>query len=290
MRRLTSTADAWTATATVGVLVLAVALPVSTLATFGFYPGGYFDTLVPRWQIVLAWLLVAVMAPLHVRHVWHGVRDELPPHGVPTFAVMLAALVAGELVLGHVWTFMASLLIASALLVFRPPWSLAWATALILASYPLGTEVFGEGGWYVTVSVAFRSAVLFTLVWLVAGVHRLRVAREVLAGRATARERARVDAELLSTLHVDLERIEAGALRARSAVAVGDPGSARDALVQVTGDARATLAAARTVVADMRQASSRRELQAAARLLAAPDGRQPDARQPDARQPGGWQP
>ena len=145
----------------------------------------------------------------------------------------------------------------------------------MLASYPLGTGVFGEGGWYVTVSVALRSAVLFTLVWLVAGVHRLRVAREVLARRATARERARVDAELLSTLRDDLERIDAEARRARSALADGDAGRTREALAQVTGDARATLAAARTVVTDMRQASSRKELQAAARLLAVPDGGQP---------------
>jgi two-component system sensor histidine kinase DesK len=275
MRRLTSTADAWTAVATVGALVLAVALPVSTLVIFGFYPGGYYDTLVPRWQVVVAWLLVAVMVPLHLRHVWHGVRDEAPPHGVPTFAVMLAALVAGELVLGHVWTFMASLLIASALLVFRPPWSVAWAVGLIIAAYPLGTGVFGEGGWYTIVSVGFRSAVLFTLVWLVAGVHRLRVAREVLARRATARERTRVDADLLSTLRGDLERIETEAQRARAAFGDGDVRSARQALVHLTGDARATLASARAVVGDMRQGSSRKELQAAARLLAAPDGGRP---------------
>ena len=43
MRRLTSTADAWTRQPEVGVLVLAVALPLSTLVTFGFYPGGYYD-------------------------------------------------------------------------------------------------------------------------------------------------------------------------------------------------------------------------------------------------------
>src|SRR3954462_5964064 len=108
MRRLTSTADAWTTAAEVGVLVLAVALPMSTLVTFGFYPGGYYDSLVPRWQVVVAWLLgavvvawllVGVLVPLHVKHAWHGVRDELPPHGRLTFAAMLAAMVAGELIL-----------------------------------------------------------------------------------------------------------------------------------------------------------------------------------------------
>ena len=122
MPRLTSTADAWTAAAKVGVLVLAVTLPLSTLITFGFYPGGYYDTL--RAALAGRRGLAARRgdgAAPPARHVWHGVRDEVPPHGVSTFAVMLAALVAGELVLGHVWTFMAALLVASALLVFRPP-------------------------------------------------------------------------------------------------------------------------------------------------------------------------
>ncbi len=83
MRRLTSTADAWTAVATVGALVLSVALPVSTLVTFGFYPGGYYDTLVPRWQVVVASLLVAVMVPLHLRHVWHGCATRCRRTGFP---------------------------------------------------------------------------------------------------------------------------------------------------------------------------------------------------------------
>ncbi len=271
MRRLTSTGDAWTAAASVGVLVLAVALPASTLVTFGFYPGGSYGLLVSRWEAVAAWLLAGVFVPIHLGHVRHGLRDEAPPHGRWTFAVMLAVMVAGELVIGHVWTQMFASLVASALLVFRPPWSVVWAVGVTLASYPLGTGIFGEGGWYVTVVVAIRSATLFSLVWLVAGVHRLRVAREVLAERVTARERAHVDAELLSSLRVELGRIKAEARRAEAEFADGDVLSAQQALGQLTGDARAALASARSVVADMRRASSRADLEAAARLLAVPD-------------------
>ncbi len=84
-----------------------------------------------------------------------------------------------------------------------------------------------------------------------------------------------MDAELLSSLRVELERIEAEARRARAEFAAGDAPSARRALAQVTGDSRAALAAARSVVADMRRASSREDLQAAARLLAVPDRGQP---------------
>jgi hypothetical protein len=275
MRRLTSSDDAWTTAARVGVLVLSVALPVSTLVTFGFYPGGSYAEVVERGEAVAAWLLAGVFVPLHLGHVRHGLRDQAPPHGRLTFAVMLAVMVTGELVIGHVWTHMFASLVASALLVFRPPWSVAWAVGITLASYPLGTGIFGEGGWYVMVVVAFRSATLFSLVWLVAGVHRLSAAREVLAERATVRERARVDAELLSSLRVELERIETGARRAAADFTDGDLRSSEQALTQVTGDARAALASARSVVADMRRASSREDLEAAARLLTVPDRDRP---------------
>lgn len=276
MRRLTRTHEnVWTQVARVGVLVLAVALPLSTLVTFGFYPGGSYNVLMLRWEAVAAWVLAGVFVPIHLGHVRYGVRDEAPLHGRLTFAVMLAVMVAGELIIGHVWTNMFASLVASALLVFRPPWSVAWAVGVTLACFPLGTGVFGEGGWYVTFVVVFRSATLFTLVWLVAGAHRLQVAREVLAERATARERARVDAELLIALRIELERIETEARRAGAVFAAGDAPCARRALGQVTGDSRTALDAARRVFADMRQTSSHEDLKAAARLLAVPDRRQP---------------
>ena len=274
MTRTTRTDDGWTAAARVGVLLLAVALPLSTLVYFGFYPGGYVASLEPAWKVVAAWLLTAAFVPIHLGHLRHGLRDEVPPHGRSTFAAMLAVMAAGQAVVGGVWTPMLASLVASALLVFRPPWSVLWAVGVTLSCLPLGAGVFGEGGWYVTVVGAFRSTTLFTLVWLVAGVRRLGLAREVLAQRATARERARVDAGLLRTLRQDLERIESEARRAGAEFAAGDGAAARRALEELTGDARAALASARDVVADMRHPSSRQELQAAARLLSLPQRRQ----------------
>ena len=267
--------DRWAVAGRIGVVVLAVVLPLSTLTTFGFYPGGYYAGQIPRWEVVTAWLLAAAFVPLHLVHVRHGLRGEVPPHGRETFAAMLAVMAAGEVVIGHVWTFMFASLVASALLVFRPPWSIAWALGVTAACYPLGTDVFGEGGWYVTVLVANRSASLFSLVWLVAGVRRLALAREALAERAMARERARVDTELVSSLHHQLTRMEGAARRAAASTTDGDAVSAREALAQVTGDSRTALATARSVVSDLRH-SSHQDLRAAARLLAAsgaPQGR-----------------
>jgi hypothetical protein len=267
MRRLTQADDVWTVAARVGVMTLAVALPLSTLVYFGFYPGGYYDAIAPGWKVAAAWVLTALFVPIHLGHLRHGLRDEAPPHGLLTFTAMLLIMAVGEVVVGHVWTPMFASLVASALLVFRPPWSVLWAVGVTLVCFPLGTGVYGEGGWYVTVVGAFRSTTLFTLVWMVAGVRRLRLAREVLSERATARERTRVDAELLSTLRVQLEQMEAEARRASAEFAAGNGASAQRALTRVTGDARSALAAARLVVADMRHGSSREDLQAAARLL-----------------------
>jgi two-component system, NarL family, sensor histidine kinase DesK len=269
VRRPTSTdEEGWTMVARAGVLVLAVALPLSTMVFSSLYfGGGYY----PDRVVLAAWVLTAVFVPIHLGHVRHGLRDEAPPHGRLTFAVMVAVMVAGEVVVGSGWTLMFASLVASALLVFRPPWSVLWAVGVTVAGFVLGDVDFGVAGWYVTVVGAFRSTTLFGLVWFVAGVHRLRAARRTLADRAAARERDRVDVELLATLTVELERIEAAARRARAESAAGDVPTTRRELEQVTGDARAALAAARDVVADMRRGGSQEDLRAAAKLLSVPD-------------------
>lgn len=246
--------------ARVGVLVLAVALPVSTLM--------YYPALLPHRTVLAAWALATVFVTIHLGHLRHGLRDEAPPHGRLTFAVLAVAMVAGEVVVGPSWTYLFASLVASALLVFRPPWSVLWAVGVTLSSLALSDRPLGEGGCLVAVVIAFRSTTLFTLVWFVAGVRRLRAARETLAERAVARERARVDVELTGTLTLELERIEAGARRAGAEFAGGDVPTTRRELGHVTGDARAALAAAREVVADMRHGGSREDLRAAAKLLA----------------------
>ena len=255
--------------ARVGVMVLAVAMPLSTAVFFQtYYSAGR-----SAGVVLAAWVLTAVFVPIHLGHLRHGLRDEAPPHGRATFAVMAAAVAAGVVIVGGLWTLMLASVVASALLVFRPPWSVVWAVGLTLSSFALGDIGFGSGGWYLTVGGAFRSTTLFTLVWFVAGVHRLRVARRTLAERAAARERARVDVELLGTLTVELERIEAGARRAAAEFAGGDVATTRRELVRVTGESRAALAAARDVVADMRRGGSQEDLRAAAKLLSVPLGR-----------------
>jgi hypothetical protein len=251
--------DGWTTAARLGVMVLAVAMPLATLV--------YFPTLLPFRTALAGLALGAVVVTIHLSHLRHGLRDEAPPHGRLTFALMVAGMAAGEAVVGAAWTYMFASLVASALLVFRPPWSVLWAVGVTLSCLVFTDRPLDEGGTLITVVVAFRSTTLFGLVWFVAGVHRLRVARAALAGRAVARERARVDAELMGALSVQLEHIEATARRAGAALAGGDVRGTRRELAQATGDTRAALGIARDVVADMRHGGSHDDLRAAARFL-----------------------
>ena len=255
--------DRWVTAAGVAVSVFAVAMPVSWLL--------YYPSFAPDTNVVFAWVLTAGFVALHLGHVRYGLRDEAPPRGRWTFAAMVVVMVAGRLVVGPNWTLMFASLGASALLVFRPPWSVAVALAITSSCLVLGDVGFGVGGLYTTVGVAFRTVTLFTLVWFVAGARRLRRARGALAGRAVARERARVDTALLGTLAAELDRIEQRAQAADAALAAGDDDAARAELERMTAGARELLATARTAVAGLRDGGSREDLQAAARLLAAPE-------------------
>lgn len=247
--------------ASAAVVVFAVALPLSWLLLASSMAGG---------TAAVAWVLTAAFVVLHLGHIRYGLRDEGPPHGRWTFAAMLAVMVAGELVVGPLWTPLFASLAASALLVFRPPWSVAWVVAIVLSCLFLGDASLGVGGPYAAMAVAFRSVTLFTLVWFVAGARRLRQARAALAELAIARERARVDAELLGTLTDELDRIEARARAADAALGDGDDDAVRAELERMTG-ARGKLATARSAVAGLRDGGSREDLQAAARLLVEPE-------------------
>jgi hypothetical protein len=83
--------------------------------------------------VAAAWVLTAAFVALHLGHIRYGLRDQAPPHGRWTFAAMAAVMVAGNLVVGPLWTPLFASLAASALLVFRPPWSVAWVVAIILS-------------------------------------------------------------------------------------------------------------------------------------------------------------
>lgn len=246
--------------ASAAVPVFAVVLPLSTLL---FYPA-----LLSDGDVVVAWVLTTAFVALHLGHIRHGLRDQAPPRGAWTFAAMVFVMVAGEIVIGPLWTRMFASLAASALLVFRPPWSVAVAVSITLSCLLLGDAELQEGGPYVTMVVAFRTITLFTLVWFVAGVRRLHQGRAALAERAVERERTRVDAELLSTLADELDSIANRAAAADAALAAGESDAARAQLERMTEGARETLARARSAVAGLRDGSSHEDLEAVARLLA----------------------
>src|SRR4029450_415255 len=81
-----------------------------------------------------------------------------------------------------------------------PPWSLLVVAGLLAAPAPLAIG-FGDPQWaaFQAISVVWRGAAVFVLVWLVGATRRLQEARLVLTEQAISRERLRIDGELRRT-------------------------------------------------------------------------------------------
>ena len=97
---------------------------------------------------------------------------------------------------------------------------------------------------------------------------QLRAARDELAGRAIARERARIDEDLTAAVGGALADLAGRADRATRLLDT-DPATADRELRVLVADARRTLADARRVVRGYRDVSLGAELETAAALLAA---------------------
>jgi two-component system sensor histidine kinase DesK len=187
--------------------------------------------------------------------------------------------------IGTSWLTTLHSLAVSALIVLRPPWSLAAVAVLVAAPWPLAAA-FGDPGWggFYTISVLWRGAALFVLVWLVGATRRLQDARLELAEQAIARERLRIDEELRRTLGAALEAIAVRGERA-AALAARDAPTLQDELQALVEGSRRALAEARRMVGGYQRHSLRAELDTAATLLAAagvetrlllPDGELPE--------------
>jgi signal transduction histidine kinase len=212
----------------------------------------------------------AVALPLHLRHVAHAVRGTRPAHGGWTLLAMTVAVVAVTPWAGGTWLPSYHMVLVSALIVLRPPWSLVAAGAVVVAQVPLATavaEFLPAPESYYTLTVVWRSASVFVPVWLLATVTQLRATRRALADEAVVRERVRIDDELRETLGGALEAIVRRGERAAARPA-GDPALA-DELAALVRGSRAAATDARRLVTGYRSGSLRAELDIAASLLGA---------------------
>src|SRR5919106_214441 len=130
---------------------------------------------------------------------------------------------------------------------------------------PAGTEFYAATVWYTT-AVATRALIMFVLVWLVAALRRLRIARVALADEALAAERRRLDGELRRTVGAELAVVVERGTRAGGLVRT-DTTSAAAELRELVDGTRRTLAAARRFIARYKIVSPRARLDTAAALL-----------------------
>jgi two-component system, NarL family, sensor histidine kinase DesK len=218
---------------------------------------------------VQAMVATACYLPLHVRHVWHATRGRRPAGAHWTLLAMAVVIIGALPVIGTSWLTSLHALGVSALIVLRPPWSLLVVAGVLAAPAPLAIG-FGDPQWaaFYAISVVWRGAAVFVLVWLVGATRRLQEARLVLAEQAIAHERLRIDGELRRTVGAALEAIVA---RGEGAIALAawNPAMVEDELRVLAERSRRALAEARRMIRGYQRRSLRTELDAAAALLAA---------------------
>jgi signal transduction histidine kinase len=197
-------------------------------------------------DIAVAIAATAAFMPLHLWHLSYGVRGERPPHSGATLALIALVNLAALLVIGVSWAFMLAVVATSALIVLRPPWSLAALAACIGAA---GAVVWADPdahvSWsstasYLMYSVLFRAAIQFAVVWLVAAVHQLAASRTALAAAAVVEERAQLQREVRASLERHIAALRDAGRRARAALrapGVAEPLLALDGVLTQANDA-----------------------------------------------------
>ena len=249
--------------ATAGAVGCSIVLPLLELARIlaGWTPSTGHAT--------LALVATACYLPLHVRHVSYAARGSRPAGAGWTLTAMAVVILGALPVIGTSWLTSLHALAVSVLIVMRPPRSLLLVAGLVAATAPLAIAL-GDPRWaaFSAVSVIWRGAAVFVLVWLVGATRRLEQARLLLAQQALARERLRIDGELRRTLGAALEAIAARGRRASLLVAE-DAATLDDELRVLVAGSRLALAQARRTIRGYQQRSLRAELDSAAALLTA---------------------
>jgi hypothetical protein len=216
---------------------------------------------------LLALVATAVFLPPHLRHAWSVAHGRRPRGALLSLGFMAVVIVAVLPVIGAQWLSALYPLAGSALLVLRPPWSLA-AFGALAAAVPVLAYAFGQPSWafYFGLGVFLYGFLYATPVWLVAAIRELRAAQGALAEEAVARERLRLDTQLRQTLGTALDTI--ATIGDRAVPAIGPaPDQAEDDLRGAVRAARGALAEARRMVAGFRHPRLRTELDTAVALL-----------------------
>ncbi len=234
------------------VLLLSALLAVVEVGRVGL-DGSLADTAVAIAAVVL-------FMPLHLWHLSYGVRGERPPHSGPTLTLIAVVNLVALVLIGRSWSFMLAVVATSALIVLRPPWSLAALAGCVVApAVVVWAEPGGHLPWvstnrYLMYSVLFRAAIQFAMVWLVAAVHQLSANRTALAAAAVQEERARLQREVRASLERHLVALVEASRRARGALGTAGVAEPLVALDGVLVQANAALRDLRAIVSETRAA------------------------------------
>lgn len=211
-------------------------------------------------------VLLVLFLPPHLHHLWAAAHGRRPTAAGSTLALLALVYVAGVLLVGPTWYLMGAQLVASVLIVLRPPWSVLAGIAIVVGAVWLHV-VFDPDptpGWF-TIAVADRAGATLVLAWFAGALHQLRAARAELAAQAVLRERLRIDDELAGTVGAELRAIAVGA----TALSAEDPATAERELRSLVEGSRRTLAATRRMIRAYQRVPLRAELDTAVALLEA---------------------
>lgn len=270
--------------ARVAVLTLSIGLPVIETTNLVL-------AAVPWSVAAVVGAGVALVLPLHLRHVLAGLRGEPPVHPAWTLAAMAVVLAVVTPIGGSATALLLACLACSVLVTVPAPWSLLGLVACAGWAWMLGgphvVPDLARSGPYLALAVVFRAVSVFLLIWLVAARARLEANREEVAAAAVDAERAGVASEMLRSARPVIAGFPPAARGVAGALAAGEPDVA---ITRVN----ALVEAARSVLGEVRRTLRSRTggtLQAAGELLDGPTAPSRDPAPagvfPDDRGPGG---
>ena len=247
-----------------GVPRLVVFAPIAATVVIVAVQWAFFlitavDPLVPA-------LLLAGFLPLHLHHLWAAAHVRRPSAAGWTLAALTLIYVAGLGLAGPQWYLTGAQLLASVLIVLRPPWSVLAAAVLVVVAVWMYVAFAPDAtpGWF-TLALVARAGATLVPAWFAGALHQLRAAREELAAQAVVGERLRIDDELTGTVGAELGAIAVGAAALRDA----DPATAERELRVLVDRSRRTLHAARGMIRSYQRVPLRAELDTAVALLEA---------------------
>jgi two-component system sensor histidine kinase DesK len=215
---------------------------------------------------LVAGILLVGFLPPHLHHVWSAAHGRMPRAGRWTLAAMAAVFVVGLVVVGVAWYLTAAQLLASVLIVLRPPWSIAAGVAVVVSTALVDQLVLpAPAPVWLGLVIVERAGATLVPAWFAGALRQLRAARAEMADRAVATERSRIDEQLAGTVGAELRAIAARG----DSLAAQDPETAGRELQDLVDGSRRTLADARRIIRSFQRVPLRTELTTAVALLEA---------------------